>query len=109
MAAAAVSDRVARSSSSRGANRPGRGQLFASLAKPWPLRRLFRGGRCHLVAAKREDTVVTEWFNEGWPNAPHRVLRAVLERARETGWAGTVPPYRVWSALQATWRCMQEL
>ncbi len=47
-----------------------------------------------LLAAKGEDTVLTEWFNEGWPDAPHRVLRSSLENARETGWKETVPPYR---------------
>jgi NAD(P)H-dependent flavin oxidoreductase YrpB (nitropropane dioxygenase family) len=47
-----------------------------------------------LLAARGEDTVLTEWFNEGWSDAPHRVLRAALERAMETGWTETVPPYR---------------
>lgn len=28
-----------------------------------------------LIASEPEDTVVTEAFSEGWPNAPHRVLR----------------------------------
>lgn len=28
-----------------------------------------------LVAASAEDTVLTECFSDGWPNAPHRVLR----------------------------------
>ncbi len=29
-----------------------------------------------LIAGEPEDTVVTEVFSEGWPNAPHRVLRS---------------------------------
>jgi len=35
-----------------------------------------------LIAAEAEDTVVTEAFSEGWPNAPHRVLRSSLEAAQ---------------------------
>ena len=46
-----------------------------------------------LLAAAGDDTVLTEWFNDGWPDAPHRVLRSALERARESGWHATVPPY----------------
>jgi NAD(P)H-dependent flavin oxidoreductase YrpB (nitropropane dioxygenase family) len=34
-----------------------------------------------LVAAGPEDTVRTTAFSEGWPDAPHRVLRAAIERA----------------------------
>ncbi len=34
-----------------------------------------------LIQAEPEDTVVTEAFSEGWPNAPHRVLRSSLEAA----------------------------
>jgi NAD(P)H-dependent flavin oxidoreductase YrpB (nitropropane dioxygenase family) len=47
-----------------------------------------------LLEATGEDTVLTEWFSEGWPAAPHRVLRCALDSARETGWRQTVPPYR---------------
>ena len=47
-----------------------------------------------LLAADGDDTVLTGWFNEGWPDAPHRVLRSALERARDSGWRATVPPYR---------------
>lgn len=47
-----------------------------------------------LLEADGGDTVLTEWFNQGWPDAPHRVLRCALESARETGWRETVPPYR---------------
>jgi len=35
-----------------------------------------------LIAAKAGDTVITEEFDVGWPNAPARVLRASLEAAR---------------------------
>jgi NAD(P)H-dependent flavin oxidoreductase YrpB (nitropropane dioxygenase family) len=35
-----------------------------------------------LVEAGAEDTEVTEAFNLGWSNAPHRVLRSSLEAAR---------------------------
>lgn len=31
-----------------------------------------------LIAAKAEDTVLTEAFSTNWPNAPHRVLRGCL-------------------------------
>jgi NAD(P)H-dependent flavin oxidoreductase YrpB (nitropropane dioxygenase family) len=34
-----------------------------------------------LLAARAEDTVRTTAFAEGWPDAPHRVLRAATERA----------------------------
>jgi nitronate monooxygenase len=34
-----------------------------------------------LVAATATDTVLTEAFGVGWPNAPHRVLRSAIERA----------------------------
>jgi nitronate monooxygenase len=35
-----------------------------------------------LVAARAEDTEVTEAFDLGWPDAPHRVLRSAIEAAR---------------------------
>jgi nitronate monooxygenase len=47
-----------------------------------------------LLAARGGDTVLTEWFGEGWPDAPHRVIRCVLDPARRSGWRETVPPYR---------------
>jgi NAD(P)H-dependent flavin oxidoreductase YrpB (nitropropane dioxygenase family) len=34
-----------------------------------------------LLAARAEDTVLTEAFGVGWPNAPHRVLRSAIEAA----------------------------
>jgi nitronate monooxygenase len=47
-----------------------------------------------LLAATGSDTVLTEWFNEGWPGAPHRVLRSALEAAQRSGWRATTPPHR---------------
>ena len=38
--------------------------------------------------------MVTEWFDAGWPGAPHRVLRSSLAAARRSGWHDTVPPHR---------------
>lgn len=35
-----------------------------------------------LIAAEAQDTVYTEAFFNGWPNAPHRVLRSALEAAQ---------------------------
>jgi NAD(P)H-dependent flavin oxidoreductase YrpB (nitropropane dioxygenase family) len=32
-----------------------------------------------LIAASREDTVLTECFAADWPNAPHRVLRSAVD------------------------------
>jgi nitronate monooxygenase len=34
-----------------------------------------------LITATSDDTVLTEAFGVGWPNAPHRVLRSAIERA----------------------------
>jgi nitronate monooxygenase len=47
-----------------------------------------------LLGATGDDTVLTEWFNQGWPNAPHRVLRAALDAAQRSGWRATKPPAR---------------
>ena len=47
-----------------------------------------------LLAATADDTVLTEWFSDGWANAPHRVLRSSVASAKMTGWKATVPPYR---------------
>ena len=46
----------------------------------------------NLLAASGEDTILTEWFDEGWPDAPHRVLRRALESAQSSGWRSTQPP-----------------
>lgn len=37
-----------------------------------------------LVSAHEEDTVLTEAFSVGWPEAPHRVLRSCLAAASES-------------------------
>src|SRR5258708_492990 len=47
-----------------------------------------------LAARGEEDTVVTEWFGEGWEHAPHRVLRSALEAAQRSGWRKVPPPDR---------------
>jgi len=47
-----------------------------------------------LLAASADDTVLTEWFSDGWENAPHRVLSSSVAAAQKTGWRATVPPYR---------------
>lgn len=47
-----------------------------------------------LLAATADDTVLTEWFSDGWANAPHRVLQSSVAAAQKTGWKATVPPYR---------------
>ena len=45
-----------------------------------------------LLAATRDDTVLTDWFDDGWENAPHRVLRSSVASARQTGWRCAVNP-----------------
>jgi nitronate monooxygenase len=47
-----------------------------------------------MLAATSDDTVLSEWFGDGWPNAPHRVLRSSLAAAQQTGWRAPTPPYR---------------
>ncbi len=47
-----------------------------------------------LLQADGDDTEITEWFGEGWENAPHRVLRDGLREAAKSGWRSPVPPYR---------------
>ena len=48
----------------------------------------------NLLAARSEDTELTEWFSDGWPGAPHRVLRGALEHARASGCRDPGPPTR---------------
>jgi nitronate monooxygenase len=36
-----------------------------------------------LKTASKDDTVLTEAFGNGWPNAPHRVLRSAVEAAEQ--------------------------
>src|SRR3954452_23668583 len=45
-----------------------------------------------LLAAGEGDTELTEWFGEGWEDAPHRVLRSALEAAKESGSRSVIPP-----------------
>src|SRR5207248_6358838 len=48
-----------------------------------------------LIGARgEEDTVVTEWFGQGWEHAPHRVLRSALAAAQQSGWRNVPPPDR---------------
>jgi NAD(P)H-dependent flavin oxidoreductase YrpB (nitropropane dioxygenase family) len=47
-----------------------------------------------LLEATGDDTVITTHYDEGWPDAPHRVLRASLEAAEKSGWRRTTPPSR---------------
>lgn len=47
-----------------------------------------------LLAATAEDTELTEWFDDGWPNAPHRVLRSCVAASQSSGWRAPTPPYR---------------
>jgi nitronate monooxygenase len=48
-----------------------------------------------LIAATGDDaTALTEWFGEGWENAPHRVLSSALDAAQESGWRKVQPPDR---------------
>jgi nitronate monooxygenase len=37
-----------------------------------------------LISATGDDTVLTQAFGVGWPNAPHRVLRSAIERAEQS-------------------------
>jgi nitronate monooxygenase len=48
-----------------------------------------------LIAASRDDTVLTETFSDGWPGAPHRVLRTAAEAAERLDRpASSAPPTR---------------
>jgi NAD(P)H-dependent flavin oxidoreductase YrpB (nitropropane dioxygenase family) len=35
-----------------------------------------------LIAARAQDTIYTEAFSTGWPDAPHRVLRSCVKAAK---------------------------
>jgi nitronate monooxygenase len=48
----------------------------------------------NLISAEEGDTVLTGWFDLGWPDAPHRVLRHALESAQRGGWREPWPPCR---------------
>lgn len=60
---------------------------FESGAHPEYLQALVR-------AEGPQDTVLTTHFDDGWPGAPHRVLKGALERARATGCRTVTPPHR---------------
>jgi NAD(P)H-dependent flavin oxidoreductase YrpB (nitropropane dioxygenase family) len=47
-----------------------------------------------LEADGDDATELTEWFSEGWENAPHRVLTSALDAARRSGWRNFNPPHR---------------
>jgi NAD(P)H-dependent flavin oxidoreductase YrpB (nitropropane dioxygenase family) len=47
-----------------------------------------------LEANGGDATVLTEWFGEGWENAPHRVLSSALDAARQSGWRKFETPHR---------------
>jgi NAD(P)H-dependent flavin oxidoreductase YrpB (nitropropane dioxygenase family) len=47
-----------------------------------------------LEAEGKDATVLTEWFADGWENAPHRVLTSALEAAQHSGWRNFNPPSR---------------
>ncbi|MBA3764544.1 MAG: nitronate monooxygenase [Actinobacteria bacterium] len=45
-----------------------------------------------LIAATAEDTTLTTAFGEGWPDAPHRVLRSAVEAGERLGDAQSWSP-----------------
>jgi len=50
--------------------------------------------RSLVEATSGGDTMVTEWFNRGWPDAPHRVLKRAYDAAQGTGWRRPSCPTR---------------
>lgn len=44
------------------------------------------------LLAAGTDTVLTEWFDDGWPRARHRVLGGAPDAARRSGWRSPQPP-----------------
>jgi nitronate monooxygenase len=51
-----------------------------------------------LVQARGEDTVLTDAFSMGWPDAPHRVLRSAAEAAAaEPATRSPLPPTRTFA------------
>jgi len=48
----------------------------------------------NLLSASGDDTVLTDWFDLGWPDAPHRVLRQALDAAQGSNWRLPLPPCR---------------
>jgi nitronate monooxygenase len=47
-----------------------------------------------LKADGKDATALTEWFGDGWENAPHRVLTSALDAAQKSGWRKVQPPNR---------------
>jgi NAD(P)H-dependent flavin oxidoreductase YrpB (nitropropane dioxygenase family) len=45
-----------------------------------------------LLEASGEETILTEWFGDGWESAPHRVLKSALDAAQQSGWRRPSPP-----------------
>jgi nitronate monooxygenase len=45
-----------------------------------------------LIAASAEDTVLTTAFGDGWPDAPHRVLKSCIEAGEKLGAAQSWSP-----------------
>jgi nitronate monooxygenase len=45
-----------------------------------------------LIAASSEDTILTTRFGDGWPDAPHRVLRSAVEAGEALGSAQSWTP-----------------
>jgi nitronate monooxygenase len=50
-----------------------------------------------LIAAEAKDTIYTDVFSHGWPDAPHRVLRASVEAAQ--AFEGDIVGQRYWPDL----------
>jgi nitronate monooxygenase len=45
-----------------------------------------------LIAARAEDTIITTAFGDGWPDAPHRVLKSCLDAGNRLGVAQSWGP-----------------
>jgi len=45
-----------------------------------------------LIASQAEDTVITTAFGDGWPDAPHRVLKSCLDAGHALGSAQSWEP-----------------
>jgi NAD(P)H-dependent flavin oxidoreductase YrpB (nitropropane dioxygenase family) len=58
-----------------------------------------------LIAAEPEDTVITTAFGDGWPDAPHRVLRSALTAGEALGaaqsWSPNWPDSTAAGAIEA--------
>jgi NAD(P)H-dependent flavin oxidoreductase YrpB (nitropropane dioxygenase family) len=54
-----------------------------------------------LLRARAQDTVYTDAFAVGWPEAPHRVLRSCVAAAR--AFAGEVVGEQLWEGERRPW------